>query len=115
MNEKKESEKEYNEIGTYLRRMRILHGDALFNADYLKCMYSPHNQMLNHGGRTLISPEFFKFATILTSLCDEELCMSKISERGTEYLSEGIRNVAENLELRKAFEEFNEDISLAIK
>ena len=46
VNEEKDSEKEYNEIGTYLRRMRILHEDALLNVDYLKCMYSPHDQML---------------------------------------------------------------------
>ncbi|GFH48501.1 predicted protein [Chaetoceros tenuissimus] len=115
VNEEKESEKEYNEIGTYLRRMQILHEDALLDVDYLKHRYSPRDQMLNHGGRTLISPEFFKFATILTSLCDTELSMSKISERGTAYLSEGIKNIKESEELRKSFEQFNDDVPLPVK
>lgn len=112
MNEEKDLEKEYNEIGTYLRRMRILHQDALLNVDYLKHKYSPHEQIFNHGGRTLILPEFFRFAEILTSLCDQELSMSKIPEQGTAYLSEGIRNITENTELRKTFEEFSGKKSL---
>jgi hypothetical protein len=41
--------------------------------------------------------------------------MSKISERGTAYLSEGIKNIKENEELRKSFEQFNGNVSLSLK
>lgn len=94
--------------------MRILHSNALMNISYLQMNYSHKDQMLNHGGRTLVSPEFFPFASILTSLCDKELSMSKISERGTLYLSKGIENIMMNQHLLGAFDEFNGKIEISV-
>jgi hypothetical protein len=106
----KATEKECYEIGTYLRRMRILHADAILNVSYLQKNYSRHDQMLNHGGRTLISPEFMHFAITLTSLCNKELSTLKISERGTLYLSKATEHIMNNQDLLQAFNKFNEHI-----
>jgi hypothetical protein len=61
--------------------MRILHADAiLLNISYLQKKYSHHDQVLNRGGRTLISPAFMHFATT-------EPSMFKTSEHGISFQS----------------------------
>jgi len=63
---------EYCEIGTFLRKMRILHKDALMDTSYMLNCYSRRMQMINHGGLALISPKYFEFAKCLTAACDVE-------------------------------------------
>ena len=48
-------EKDYINILKYLKRMRILHKDALLDSEYIDDMYSFNDQLCSNGELTLVS------------------------------------------------------------
>ena len=62
-------EKDYINILNYLKRMKILHNDALLDSEYIDNMYSYNDQLCNKGGLTLVSTEYYNFAdSIMTKI-----------------------------------------------
>ena len=62
-------EKAYINITKCLKRMKILHKDALLDSEYTDNMYSYIYQLCNKGGLTLVSPECCNFAdSIMTKI-----------------------------------------------
>lgn len=111
----KKARSEFEAVGTFLRTMRILHKDAIIDANCMEKCYAKSHQIYNHGGMALISPKYFKFAVTLTSACDHEISEHMICRRGTKSLLQGRKNILENLKLRQEFDKCHADISEGVK
>ena len=101
---KEEKQMEYCWVGTFLRRMRILHKDALENAHYTMACYSNTDKVLNHGGLALISPQFFDFAIALSAACDKEINEEKIHERGNKCFEIAKAKIMGDKDIREKFD-----------
>ena len=99
-----ENESIYYWIGNFLRKMRVLHKDAIENVHYMLGCYSKTDKIVNHGGLALISLQYYDFAIILNAECDKEFNEDKIHERGNASLEVGKTNIMTNKKIRNIFD-----------
>ena len=81
-----------------------MHREALMNDNYMRNCYADSDKMKNHGGLTLISPQYFKFAEKLIQLCDQEISYDTISKRKHDSYKVASNNIFSDNGLRKVFE-----------
>ena len=65
--------------------------------------------MYNHGGLTLISPQYYNFAKNLIQLCDKEMLEGVIYKRKSNSFKDAESNILDSKDLRTTFDNFLND------
>ena len=75
------SQTHYDDAIRFRKNMRMLHAEALLNKEYSLSCYAESHKMINHGGLALMSPKYFKFTSLLMTLCHQEMTECLIQKR----------------------------------
>lgn len=86
-----------------LKKMRILHKDAMKNETYRNNYYSPRLQLRNYGGLTLLSREFFEFGKEMMEQIRVEVNLDKVEKECNCVYSVGNGNIHKNKNLIGSF------------
>ena len=104
-----ESDEKYTLICTtldYLKHMRILHSEALINRTYIeKGYYTTTHQLLNTGGLTLISSEYFTFGLALMDKIRTQVCFDAIQKGQNNCYTSAKDEILKDENLLELFEE----------
>ena len=65
--------------------------------------------MLKHGGLALASPKYFNFASLLMTLCHQEMTECLMQKRASSSFELARKVLFENKELRETFESVHRD------
>ena len=96
-------DKDYINIFKYLKRMRILHKDALLNSEYTDNIYSYNDQLCNKGGQTLVSPEYYNFADSIMTKIRSYTALQVLCKDGNDLLIIIDKRIEDDLQLHYQF------------
>mmetsp|Transcript_27444 Transcript_27444/g.40519 ORF Transcript_27444/g.40519 Transcript_27444/m.40519 type:complete len:114 (+) Transcript_27444:2073-2414(+) len=71
-------------MAKYLANMRILHHEAIVDETYMNCYYDSSTQVLNNGGLTLISAEYFPFGYELLRSVRQSFSDKHLNDHGND-------------------------------
>ena len=102
----------YENCTYFLDNMRILHRDALIDDEYMEKYYASSTAMLNHGGLTLISKNYFKFGSLLMTEVARHCSDETFANRRNNIYDRAIDLLSSNDELKGCFNKCEQETSI---
>lgn len=88
----------------YLGNMRILHHEAVSDSEYVELYYDPSTRILNKGGITLVSKDFFPFGYMLLRSIRNSFTKEDLKQHGNQSIKKAFSKIEAEKGLRKVFD-----------
>jgi len=110
--QKDSHDEESGEVVELLQAMSYTHQEAITNDEYMEKCYEAYDILLNLGKMTLVSPDFFPFATNLMNCLGAAITDKSMLVDGNECMRIGTEKVTANQKLRQEFMDYCEEYDL---
>ena len=92
------------EIAKYLGNMKIFHHEAIVNETYMALYYDTSTQILNNGGLSLISEQYFPFGYELLRRVRDSFSENDLKLHGNESVKKAFDTLTAQASIRRVFD-----------